>query len=361
MKGTKFWKRAPLLLLALLCVAPIFVPQKASAAFNLTLSPLPISLKAKPGETVKTPLSVQNTGTEPVKLKVSLMKFGASGTSGEPQIEDPSPNDAYIKWVTFSKQSFVAEPGVMNTIDMTIKVPRDAAFGYYYAAVFNQDTTGNDQPVESENKVTGAVASLVLLDVQAPGSKRELQVTSFASDKKLYQYVPASFTVTVKNTGNTHAIPQGNIFVSRKGSNEFIGTLSINQEQGNILPNSTRKYTAEWNDGFPNYQIKRQNNQIVSDDEGKPVRELNWDFGNANKLRFGQYEASMTLIYDNGVQDVPITGNVSFWVIPWVPVLIILVILLFVGFGIFMMVRGIIRRARGIGRKQKATKNTPEA
>lgn len=282
------------------------------------------------------------------------MKFGAHGTTGEPTIDDFAAGDSYKNWVTFSKNTFVAEPGVLNTITMTIKVPKDAGFGYYYAVVFNQDN-GNQPKIKNQNQVNGAVASLVLLEVDAPGLKRELQVTSFTSKKKVYQYLPATFNITVKNTGNTHAVPQGNIFISREGNN-FVSTLTVNDQGGNVLPNSSRTFEVEWDDGFPSYEIVRQNGQIVSDKSGKPVKQLKWNLANANKLRFGQYKASLTLIYDNGVQDVPINGTVTFWVIPWIPLLIILLVLALIGFGLYAMVRGTARRVKNVGSKQRKKK-----
>src|SRR6478609_6571073 len=98
------WRRRAILWLGVMIavMVPLIVqPLAANAAttgggFNLTISPLPISLKAKPGETSTTPLTVQNTGTQPVKLRVSLMKFSANGTSGEPVVQDPTPGDTYI-------------------------------------------------------------------------------------------------------------------------------------------------------------------------------------------------------------------------------------------------------------------------
>lgn len=325
--------------------------EPAREGFNLTLSPLPISLVTKPGQSVSTPIRVQNTGTQAVRLKVSLMKFSAKGTAGEPAIAEPTAQDTYTKWVSFSKTSFVAQPGVFNEVTMTIKPPKEAAFGYYYAVVFSQDN--GDQPaVPNQNKVNGAVASLVLLDVQAPGERRQLEVASFKSAKKVYQYLPAEFNILVKNPGNIHVMPSGNIFIKRAGGKDFIGTLSINAEQGTILPNSSRQFTATWNDGFPSYEIKRQNGQIVSDKRGKPIRELNWDLKNASKLRIGHYTASMTLVYNDGQRDVPIEGEVSFWVIPWVPFFIMLFILILFGVGIFVIIRSVVRRAKGLRKKK---------
>lgn len=329
--------------------------------FNLTLSPLPVSLVTQPGKVVTTPIQVQNSGTQAARIKVTLMKFGANGTTGQPAILDPAPEDDFIKWATFSRTSFIAQPGVFNTITMTIKPPKEAAFGYYYAVVFSQDN-GQTPVVGSQNKVNGAVASLVLLDVQAAGQKRQLDVASFTASKKLYQYLPSTFTVKVKNVGNIHTIPSGNIFISRAGSKEFLATLSLNKEQGNILPKSSRTFTAEWNDGFPNYQTKRQNGQVVTDKTGQPVTEMNWELKNANKFRIGQYTASLTMVYNDGSRDVPVSGEVSFWVIPWVPILILITVVLLVLFGLYVMVRGVQRRIRAVGKKQsnKRTEQTVE-
>ncbi|MBI2439455.1 MAG: hypothetical protein HYV45_02555, partial [Candidatus Moranbacteria bacterium] len=44
---------------------------------------------------------------------------------------------------------------------------------------------------------------------------------------------------------------------------------------------------------------------------------LKWDWNDASKLRFGKYQAKLLLIYDDGTRDIPIEGMVSFWVVPW--------------------------------------------
>lgn len=342
------------LVLAVLVLNAMPLTAKAAAGFNLTISPLPINLTTDPGKPVTTPIRIQNTGNLAVPLKVSVMKFTADGSNGEAKLEDPKPQDEFVKWVTFSKSHFVAEPNVFNTVDVTVKPPKSAAFGYYYAIVFSQDSTG--QPlVPNQNRVNGAVASLVLLNVQAPGEKRQLDVVSFKSQKKLYQYLPAKLDITVRNTGNIHVVPAGNVFVSKAGSKEFIGTLSVNEDQGNVLPRSQRVFTAEWDDGFPAYVVKRQNGQILSDKRGVPIKELSWDLKNANKFRLGKYTASLTLVYNDGTRDVPVSGEVSFWVIPWVPFLIILVVLLLICFGLFVMVRSLFRKLRGLKKKQPAS------
>jgi hypothetical protein len=304
----------------------------ADTGFNLTTSPLPIALTTLPGKSVATELKVQNSGGTPVKIRLSLLKFKSSGTDGQPTLEKRGPGDEFFDWVSFSRSSFVANPGVWNTVTMTVSPPKDSAFGYYYAVVFEQDNSADTTPTVTGGKLTGAAATLVLLNVQVPNEKKEMSIVSFTADKKLYEYLPTTFSIKVHNSGDIHLIPTGNIFIS-KDHKKDIAVLTVNENQGNVLPASNRVFSVAWTDGFPVYTLKRDNGQIVSDKKGTPIQQLDWNFSKTNKLRFGKYYAHLTLIYDNGTKDVPIDAEVAFWVVPWklLPVAVILVILIFVG------------------------------
>ncbi|MBX4197687.1 hypothetical protein KW801_04025, partial [Candidatus Saccharibacteria bacterium] len=54
--------------------------------------------------------------------------------------------------------------------------------------------------------------------------------------------------------------------------------------------------------------------------------QLRWDFSKLPHLKFGHYTANLLAAYDNGQRDVPLEASVSFWVVPWR--LIIMVILI---------------------------------
>ena len=332
---------------ALLSILPPFMPTIANAAdFNLTASPLPVNLSVKPGGTVTTPLKVENTGTQTIKVKINLMKFKADGTTGKPEILEPSPTDDYIQWVGFSETSFQAEPNVWHTITMTIKTPPSAAFGYYYAVIFSQEG-GKPQQITTgqHNTVNGAVATLVLLDVNAPGEKRTLTVKNFVSAKRVYDYLPATFNITVHNSGNVHAVPFGDIFISRDNKKD-IATLELNKSGGNILPGTDRVFTVDWTDGFPAHQPKKVNGQVISDKNGKPETTLEWTGASFNKFRIGQYHAHLVLTYNDGTHDVPIEGDVSFWVVPVKLLLLALVVLLLALGGLYALSRSIVKRVR---------------
>jgi hypothetical protein len=138
-----------------------------------------------------------------------------------------------------------------------------------------------------------------------PGAKRQVDVASFTADKKFYDFLPATFKVTLKNNGQVHVAPSGTIFLMRGGHQ--VGTLRVNPDKGNILPSSSRSFNSQWQDGFPVYVEKTENDKVVLDKNGEAVRTLKLEFNKPlNKLRVGHYTAKLVMIYDNGSRDVPI-------------------------------------------------------
>jgi len=334
-----------LILLVVLAASLLSYSPAHAANFNLTTSPLPILLSTKPGTSVTTDLRVQNSSSDPATIKVELKKFRANGVTGSPEILPRASGDSYFDWVHFSQTSFYAQPGQWTTIKMTVDVPTTAAFGYYYAVIFSQNTTGT-APTASKpgSKVNAGTAILVLLNARAPGEKEQLSVTKFSATHKLYEYLPATFNVMVRNTGNIYTAPSGTIFI-KKGSST-VAQLDINPGNGNILPGTSRQFSASWSDGFPVFKPKLVDGQVTTDKKGNQVMSLSWDFSHANHLRFGHYTAHLVAVYNNGTSDVPIQGDVSFWVVPWklIPVILILVVL--IGLGLWTSANGLLKRIK---------------
>lgn len=316
-------------------------PHAAAAGFNVITSPLPIKLSVKPGQTTTTELRIKNQNTTAEGIKVGLMKFGATGENGTPTIDDLTAKDEYGSWVTFSPSSFLAQPNVWYTIKMTIKVPASAQLGYYMAVTFSP---ANVPGAPDATTLKGSAATLVLLDVQSGNTKRELELVSFTSKHMLYEYLPASFSVRVRNKGNIYTSPTGNIFIERSG--KPIDTIDVNAIGGSVLPQTNRTFVVPWNNGFPRFVDRIVDGKPVPDGKGQNSQSLSWDFSQANKFRFGKYTARLLLVYDNGKQDVPLQSTLTFWVIPWKIMLVLLLLLFVIGFGVFTMLRGVVRRAR---------------
>ena len=321
----------------------------AQQPFNLITSPLPINLTTTPGKAVSAELRVKNNSSAPEKLKVSLYKFSVNQNS-EVALSEKEQADDYFDWVSFTPSVFTAEPNQWKSVKMDIDVPSEAALGYYYAVGFSR--ADEPTPVPSGAALKGQVITFVLLDVEVPGAKRELTITEFSSDKSSYEFLPATFTIKVKNTGNIHVVPTGTIFVKR--GNSTVATLSINPGQGNVLPNSTRTFSVEWNDGFPLYVPKTNDSgQPISNPDSTTAKTLKWDLSEANKLRIGKYSAKAVLVYDDGARDVPLEANVGFWVVPWRILAGILVIGSLAAVGLWAIGKKVFKASKKLGKKKK--------
>jgi hypothetical protein len=300
---------------AMLVFAAPVKAESPQGDLRLTTSSLPINLKVAPGTSISAQIRVKNDGIDTENIKVSVMKFNADGKTGTPMLAEREPGDDFFDWVTFSENAFPLPVNEWKTITATFDVPKTASFGYYYAIVFSRAEESVPKG-ERQTVINGGAATLVLLEAVVPNAKRQVTVESFTADKRIYEFLPASFTVRLRNTGNVHIAPTGDIFIN-SGDKKDIAILQINQVGGSILPNSPREFSAQWEDGFPHYANKQEDDRMVLDEKGNPVRELRWNYGDISKLRWGKYTARLFLVYDDGMRDVPVESEITFWVIPW--------------------------------------------
>ena len=316
----------------------------SSSGFAATISPLPILLNIKPGSSATTDLRVNNPSAHGERLKELVKTFTQDGPTGNVTLHDPTASDEFINWISFSRTEFDAPPGLWQTVKMTVNVPKTASFGYYFAVEF----TSASQPTKANNgaAVQGAVASFVLLNTESPGEKRQMQITSFTADHRFYEFLPASFTIRLHNSGNVYAGASGNIFIMRGGKQ--VAVLNVNENHGLVLPGSNRLFTDSWSDGFPSYQpVIDKSGQQIKNKDGDIEKKLRWNFGQVSHLRFGHYTAKLALVYNDGQRDVPVNGTLSFWVIPWRLLIGLLVVFIFMVIGFwstFRKIGGFVKR-----------------
>ncbi len=285
---------------------------------------------------------MQNLGADTEHFKITLLKVSADD-AGNVRLIDPGPGDDWVKWVSFSKTHFDAPSHEWQTIKMTVRVPKDAAFGYYFAVAYSRENETIDPRKPS---LLGKVATLVLMDVYAPGAKKAADIGSFTLAHRVYEYLPADFEVKIQNIGNLTLIPHGDIFITRKGGTRDLASLEINKASGRVLPNSARIFAAEWADGFPHYAVKMKGGTPVTDKKGNLAKRLVWDFSQITKLRVGPYTASLLITYDDGTRDVPLESALTFWVIPWRLLLALVAIIAVVSFGFYSSFKNVGRRLR---------------
>ncbi len=329
--------------------SPTPTPEPPEQSLNLTVSPISVLLEVNPGEAVTGSMRILNNGTEVEELQLELATFSADSGGSKPIIRPFEPHEAHQSWLVPESRTVSVSPGEWKTISLTFSPPKEAALTYYYAVIVNRQA--NAELEGGGTVIAGAPAVLVLATVNSPNAKQELQLVSFKSPKKVYEFLPAEFEVQVENTGNVHLAPLGNVFIDGGGKKD-IGILSFNQASGLVLPDTTRTYTVRWEEGFPFYETVSQDGVVELNEDGTVKRKLNWDLP-LSKLRFGKYTAHLLMVYDNGDRDVPVESTLTFWVVPWRFLAVAGVILLLAANKLIDIVRRVIRIPMRLMRKQK--------
>lgn len=317
--------------------------QQGDGEFSLQVTPSPLVTTIKPGVPTEVELRIRNSGSSNEELKIEPRAFKFDSTTGEVQLQDTTPPDI-ADWISFSNPVFTVRPGEWFSQKVKFSLPKETGFSYSFALVVTRKN--NPQPTGEGRLLRGSVAVFTLVNVDRPGATRILEVPKFTATKRVFEYLPATFTVEFKNSGNSIVQPYGNIFVQR-GSNDTqpLATLPVNETRGYILPDTTRSLESNWTSGFPAYEVTKDAN-------GAEVRSLKWNFANASNFRFGRYTAKLVAAYNDGQRDIPLVAEVTFWVIPWKILLGILVVLLLIGAGVWTMVRKFVRTVK---RKKQPT------
>jgi len=337
-----FWKKLllPILLAVLItCFFPSKISAQTPANFDLTVSPVFFDLSANPGDNLTNKIRVRNNTQEDAIITIGLKKL-TSDSNGDLILSDLNDNTA--SWINFKNHTFIAKASEWVDVPFEISIPKDAAFGYYWAITLSE--TSNGTTTKTGTKLTGVSAVPILLDVKKQGAKAEGQIVEFKTSSFVNEYLPVDFTVRVQNTGNIHIRPQGNIFI-RGGGDENLAILNVNNAQGAIIPNGQRSFIEEWSDGFLVREPIVVDGQPKLDKNGKPAEKLivNWD--KLTSFRIGKYTADVVLVFDNGTKDVSLEATTDFWVFPYKIIGTILISIIILIIVIRLILRTYIKNA----------------
>lgn len=255
----------------------------SNTANGLSISPLLKDISAKPGESTAGIIKVANTAKSNLNVEVTVKDFRALGEEGAQTFVDPDENTSgysMAKWVEIIK-SFSLGPNEIKEISYRVDVLSNAEPGGHYGVVFFTPS------LEESTAITGSGALVVpqigsLLLVTVPGEiKYNAKLAEFKTEKNLYFDTNNQVNIITRfqNLSTVHVKPTGTIMVKNIFGNT-VGVLTVNASEGNVLPDSIRKFTNEW----------------------------------TKKYGFGPYRASVNLTYGPGNA---VSGDLSFWIIPW--------------------------------------------
>lgn len=298
-----------------------------SGGFAVQISPSPIVETIEPGVKKTVELKIRNQNTQKETFKMGLREFGVDNVTGEVNLKNNEPSDV-VGWVTFYDPIFNVDAGQWFTQKVEFNVPKDAGFTYSFAITVSR--ANPTQEVGGKTAIEGSVAVFTLLSTNRTDAVRKLDIVSFASKRKVYEYVPASFSLQLKNSGNTIILPSGNVYIQRsQQSTEPINVLNVNSTGAYILPDVSRTLQTEWTTGFP----------VFKDSTEAGKKKLFWNWSDVQNFRIGHYVAKAIVVYNDGIRDIPAEASIDFWVIPWKLLGILLLVTAFLVTGFVSVIR----------------------
>ncbi|HUT22411.1 MAG TPA: hypothetical protein VMX18_03335 [Candidatus Bipolaricaulota bacterium] len=277
-------------------------------SFAVTVMPPVLEgIVVEPGKVYEGSYRIRNETDSPRIYYFMARNFDARGEEGDAGLASEEDSQMGLaSWVEFEFPFMLVMVGETKEINFKIKVPSDAEPGGHYAALF----TSTEPPGSEQSGGVGLGENTgVLTLVTVPGNIRQgadLVEFSLASGKKVFNRPPVEFLIRIKNSGNVHFKPIGDISVSG-----WIGAsalIAANPKKGNILPNSIRAFHPIWRG---------------PEERGSFVQELKNEWHN---FGFGRYTAHLEMAWQDD-PDEKIIGNLKFWIIPWHLMLVGLAIL----------------------------------
>lgn len=287
----------------------------------LEIAPPVLNLKGDPGETIKAPLSLRDVSAGKLLVKNEINDFTAAGEDGTPKIlVEPGETSPYsIKTWISPLPEITLKPKEVQQLIVNITIPKNAAPGGYYGVI--RFTAQAPELTETGVALSASLGTLVLLRVNGTAkesaSVEEFYVASNGNRGSLFESAPLQFFERIKNEGNVHEQPRGQITI-KDMFGQKLANLNVNLENRNVLPASIRKFEQPLDES------------VIG-----------------NKILFGYYTADLAISYGNGQES---TAKLSFWVIPYkiiAAVIVGLIVAFFLfRFGLRRYNEAIIDRAR---------------
>ncbi len=294
---------------------------------SLSVSPSLLQIHLNPPAESKTPLTLQNQGTEPINIQVLFKPFRPYGESGQIEYFNDQTPDSYKN--IFSKIS-LTDNGIVTThfelgpkqkknLELHFTIPKNEKISdYYFSLIFlaspkplaeagsvpqtpsQPEEVGPAPEANTQDQnfstINAGIAANVLLSIRSK-NQPQAAIEEFSAPNFL-QSGPVEFTVRIKNTGPHFITPKGIIFIK----NIFGQTIArLDISPANILSSSTRSLTDEASTKLVNLgnNQTRSNSSFSSVQSSLPAGEagkfsVQKIFWNENFL-LGPYTATLNL------------------------------------------------------------------
>lgn len=230
------------LLVFVLFIFTLVKPLSAQQTLPLLVYPARHQLEVSPGE--KTAVTVNFVNQSNISLSgfFRITDFIVTDNQGTPELIE-SPEAADPRFSASSWFSAFYDRGTIPANEKVsyltqIQVPKDAAPGGRYVAIYFEPNPNFNQPQTGGEKATAIsprLASLISIKVKGP-IKESALITQFTANK-FQEYGPIIVKTEILNQGDYHITPKGKIVLT-----DYFGKIIDQQKLAelNIFPNRSR-------------------------------------------------------------------------------------------------------------------------
>lgn len=300
-----------------------------NAKDGLQISPVLVDMNADKGKSYNVSVKVTNVTTQDHTYYSIVNDFAAKDETGNPSVlfDSTLPPEISVRtWISTVPQVTV-KSGDSVTLDVRINVPQSAESGGHYGVL----RFSSNAPQAGGNGVAIAASTGMLFLIKVAGATTEqASLASFFSanspsdqQTSFFEKSPISFVTRIKNEGNVHLQPTGQIQIHDMFGG-LVSTIAVNDQKSNVLPNSIRHFDS--------------------------TLDTSW--------LFGLYTADLAVGY--GTHGQAITDTISFWVIPYKIVIAALLGISTLIFVLVQMIKVYNRRiiANAIQKNEQTDKKT---
>ena len=192
-------------------------------------------------------------------------------------------------WMNVSRAQVQLLPGEQRVLPITFDIHYRAKPGTYHAIVAFPE--GHNRAA-AEERIDSALKVFVTIVVGDP-AKESASLTQFRATSAFFGSAPVTFEYGVENGGDLEVVPRGRILIYDRRGHE-VDSLPLNGEGASLAPEESKTLASVW--------------EAAS--------------------RIGRHKALLVLEYGSG-QTASIHDTEFFWVIPWVPLLAVFFVTLF--------------------------------
>lgn len=291
---------------------------------SLGIYPPVVLITGKPGNSIKTPLIIENYSNDEQSLNISIKEFAPSPKSDGMVLltESSRPFSDLLRHIQLLDQDipierFILAPKQKKELILKINVPENTPDrDFTFSCIFTQEGPRTITVPEntSISRIIGAIGANVILSINTDTLLQSAEIEDFSSPS-LAEHGPVGFSVRIRNTGKHIIRPYGFIYI-RNIFGQLVGRIPLGKQT--ILSGTSRYYSINENPALTS------KSSPVSSNYNQLTKTVLWN----EAFLLGPYQATLDLaLSDNGTS---LNRSIYFFAVPYKLIAIALIVLLLI-------------------------------